>query len=47
MISLTYWVSRYRDSTALSVFVSLHMSHPAPRWPLMRDKCLSRCREGS
>src|SRR6266571_1325397 len=46
MISLTYRVSRYRDSTALSVFVSLHMSHPAPRWPLMWDKRLSSCRGG-
>src|SRR5439155_14086388 len=47
MISFTYCVSRYNDKTALSVFVSLHMSHPAPSRPLMRDKCLSTDREGS
>src|SRR3989442_1246390 len=41
MISFTYCVSRYNDKTALSVFVSLHISHPAVRWPLMRDKGLS------
>src|SRR5439155_635821 len=28
MISFTYCVSRYKDKTALSVFVSLHISHP-------------------
>src|SRR3989442_15976206 len=47
MISFTYCVSRYNDRTALSVFVSLHISHPAARWPLMWDKGLSRDREGS
>src|SRR3989475_10432508 len=38
MISFTYCVSRYNDKTALSVFVSLHISHPAPRRSLIRDK---------
>src|SRR5881397_1363925 len=47
MISFTYSVSRYSDKTALSVFVSLHISHPASRWPLMRDKRLSTDPEGS
>src|SRR3989441_13008313 len=41
MISFTYCVSRYSDKTALSVFVSLHITDPAPRWPLMWDKRLS------
>src|SRR5213594_4261234 len=47
MVSFTYCVSRYNDKTALSVFVSLHISHPEPRWRLMWDKRLSSDREGS
>src|SRR2546430_9609100 len=47
MVSFTYCVSRYNDKTAVAVFVSLHISHPAARWRLMWDKRLASDREGS
>src|SRR5882672_10581000 len=41
MTSLTYFVSRYHDRTALSVFVSLHITHPVVSLRRRRDKALA------